>query len=176
MLIRPADLTDAPALAAVHVASWQWAYRGVVPDEYLDGLDVDRWRARWDRSLAAADPPRQVTLLAERAPEPPVGFIDLVPSRDDAADAGVGEVTSLYVEPHSWGVGVGHALLCAGVDVLREAGYRVATLWVLRDNGRARRFYERAGWARDGAAKDIVVGGSPMSEVRYRRALTGRTG
>jgi hypothetical protein len=46
-----------------------------------------------------------------------------------------------------------------------------ATLWVLQDNARARRFYSQAGWAADGAAKTDDVDGFPLLEVRYRRPL-----
>lgn len=46
-----------------------------------------------------------------------------------------------------------------------------ATLWVLEANARARRFYERKGWAVDGAAREEEVGGRRVTEVRYRRLL-----
>jgi GNAT superfamily N-acetyltransferase len=66
---------------------------------------------------------------------------------------------------------VGRALIAAAVDCLREHGFRSVTLWVLRDNERARLFYERAGWSPDGASKDDVVAGATVTEVRYRRDL-----
>jgi RimJ/RimL family protein N-acetyltransferase len=72
------------------------------------------------------------------------------------------------VTPSVWGTGVGRELMAVAVDRLREAGFRSATLWVLRDNERARRFYERAGWSPDGAEKDDVVAGATVTEVRYR--------
>jgi RimJ/RimL family protein N-acetyltransferase len=54
---------------------------------------------------------------------------------------------------------------------LREAGYRAAILWVLEDNPRARRFYEREGWELDGAAKEDDFLGVRVAEVRYRLTL-----
>jgi RimJ/RimL family protein N-acetyltransferase len=62
-------------------------------------------------------------------------------------------------------------LIAATVANLTGTGYRDATLWVLVDNARARRFYSRAGWAQDGAAKTDDRDGFPLFEVRYRRAL-----
>ncbi|MEU6929538.1 hypothetical protein AB0A05_10295 [Streptomyces sp. NPDC046374] len=40
MPIREAAPSDAAAVAAVHIRSWRAAYRGLVPDAYLDSLDV----------------------------------------------------------------------------------------------------------------------------------------
>lgn len=45
------------------------------------------------------------------------------------------------------------------------------TLWVLDSNERARRFYELAGFAPDGATKEEVMARTPVKEVRYRRVL-----
>jgi hypothetical protein len=44
--IRPATAEDAAGIAAVHVRSWQVAYRGQLPDALLDSLSVDQ-RTRW---------------------------------------------------------------------------------------------------------------------------------
>ena len=167
--IRPAVPADAAAIAAVHVGTWQVAYRGLLPDEHLDALDVARWRAGWQR-LLTGERPRSATLVAV-ADERVVGFVDVVPSRDDDAAPDTGEVTSIYVLPTGWGTGAGRALMAAAVESLRSEGFRAVTLWVLRDNERARRFYERAGWSLDSAAKDDVVAGAPVTEVRYRREL-----
>lgn len=46
-----------------------------------------------------------------------------------------------------------------------------ATLWVLTSNARARSFYERQGWADDGAVKAERRGTAVLEEVRYRRRL-----
>jgi GNAT superfamily N-acetyltransferase len=153
----------------VHVGTWQGAYRGLLPDEHLDALDVARWTAGWQR-LLTGERPRAAALVAV-ADERVVGFVDVVPSRDDDAAADTAEVTSIYVLPAAWGTGAGRALMAAAVDSSRSEGFRAATLWVLRGNERARRFYERAGWSVDGTEKDDVVAGVTVTEVRYRRDL-----
>ena len=154
------------------MATWQAAYRGLLPDAYLDALDAERWRAGWADVLATSDRPRAVTLVAGHRPEVVVGFVDVQPTRDrDADPASVGEVTSLYVRPDTWGNGVGRQLLSAAEETLRGHGFRDASLWVLEDNRPARRFYERAGWDVDGPRKDDVIAGSRVTEVRYRRRL-----
>jgi ribosomal protein S18 acetylase RimI-like enzyme len=172
MRIRPATIDDARALAAVHVASWQEAYRGLLPDDYLDQLEPGHRLAMWEQFLAATQWPRQGTLVAETGTGDVVGFASVCPTRDDdAVGPPTGELTGIYVDPARWGTGAGRALMTGAVDRLREAGFAQATLWVLRDNTRARRFYELAGWTPDGTEKDAVVAGVPVTEVRYRRDL-----
>ena len=56
----------------------------------------------------------------------------------------------------------------AGLDAMRAAGYRDAILYVLEDNPRARRFYEREGWALDGGTKRDEFLGVEVTELRYR--------
>ena len=131
-------------------------------------MDVARWTGGWQR-LLTEDRPRSATLVAVVADEV-VGFVDVVPARDDATPD-TGEVTSIYVLPSAWVTGAGRGLMAAAVDRMRSDGFRAATLWVLRDNERARRFYERAGWSVDGTEKDDVAAGRTVTEVRYRRSL-----
>jgi GNAT superfamily N-acetyltransferase len=110
-------------------------------------------------------------LVAERGANV-IGFASVGPSRDSDADAGVGEVYAVYVVPAEWSRGVGRRLLAESAEAMRGVGFREATLWVLRDNPRARRAYEAAGWALEGAEKeDVVLGDVRVTEVRYRIAL-----
>jgi GNAT superfamily N-acetyltransferase len=74
---------------------------------------------------------------------------------------------ALYVDPGSWGAGYGAALDAAVREDLGEHGFPDATLWVLEANERARRFYEREGWALDGGRRDHLG----ATAVRYRVAL-----
>lgn len=112
-----------------------------------------------------------MVLVAERQAGV-IGFASVGPSRDPGADESVGEVYAIYVVPEEWSRGVGRRLLSEAADAMREAGFREATLWVLDDNPRARRAYESAGWALDGAVKeDVVLDDVAITEVRYRTTL-----
>jgi len=168
--IRPAVPGDAAAVAAVHVASWQGAYRGVFPDDVLDGpeLAVNRLRG-WERLLGEPGP-RAVDLVAEDDGGQIVGLLHAGPTRDDDGP-GTAEVVAIYTSPDAWGTGAGRELMTAALDLLGRAGYADVTLWVLDSNDRARRFYERAGFAADGGSKEEALRGTPVREVRYRRAL-----
>ncbi|HXV73003.1 MAG TPA: GNAT family N-acetyltransferase [Acidimicrobiia bacterium] len=158
--VRRAVSEDADALADVHVTTWQTAYRGIFPDEFLDGLDREA-RRRWWRARVEEDTPVAVV------GRPAIGFC-LV---GDADEEGLGEVFAIYVHPDHWRRGHGHRLLRAGSDVLRDMGHERALLWVLRDNDRARRFYESQGWELGKPIRVEEIGGAQVTEVRYETDL-----
>jgi GNAT superfamily N-acetyltransferase len=159
------------AIAVVHVRSWQAAYRGLIPQDYLDGLDPASRRAQWDRVLARGGWPRAGVLVAE-VDEQVAGFAALGPARDEGEDpAQVAEIAAIYLAPEAWGTGGGRQLMGASLEALVLAGYRQVILWVLDSNERARRFYVANGWQPDGAAKVDARLGFPLAEVRYRRLL-----
>ena len=159
--IRPATPDDAEAIATVHVRAWQGAYRGLMPQDYLDRIDLIARVARWHEILAR---PSDV-FVAETADRTILGFTGLSPSRDEDGDpATTGEVQAIYLTPDAWGQGTGRQLMAAAVARLASKGYTRATLWVLGTNARARRFYEAAGWTTDGATKDDDRHGFPITE------------
>jgi RimJ/RimL family protein N-acetyltransferase len=167
--LRRATGDDAPAVAAMHVRAWQVAYRGIVPDAHLNGLDVATRAARYDFDATAPGAPE--TWIAVDGDEV-VGFVTVAPSRDEDLP-GLGEVRAVYVAPDRWRSGAGSALLAKAETLLADAGFNDALLWVLEDNARARSFYERAGWAPDGARKVVEIGGRQLAEVRYRKTVAG---
>jgi RimJ/RimL family protein N-acetyltransferase len=163
--VRPATLADAEAVARVHVQTWQGAYRHVFPTGRLAAISLERRAESW-RSTLREGP---ATFVAEADGEV-VGFASAGPC-GDADGEGRGELYALYVEPAHWGAGVGRELAAAADDALRALGFGEATLWVLEDNPRARRFYEAAGWRVDGTMRTGTHLGVETTEVRYRKAL-----
>ena len=61
--------------------------------------------------------------------------------------------------------------MATAVNIMTEAGFHQATLWVLHTNLRARHVYDAAKWRPDSAARQEEIGGVPINEVRYRRPL-----
>jgi ribosomal protein S18 acetylase RimI-like enzyme len=163
-LIRRAQPADAAAIADIHVRTWQAAYEHVFGAERLATLDTARREQRWRRSLEAGD---QVGFVAERDGIV-VGWATVGPSHEQGE---LGEVHGIYVAPEAWGTGAGPALIRTAVGELRAHGYGHAVLWVLADNPRARRFYEREGWRIDGARRTGEHLGIRTEEVRYRISL-----
>jgi GNAT superfamily N-acetyltransferase len=162
--VRHATADDADAIARVQERGWQRAYRHVFPVEQLDRggfIHPERWRARLE-----VPPPGWTTFVADDAGAV-VGFACVGPNRDGSA---TGELYAIYVDPERWANGVGGALIERAEARLAKE-YRVATLWVLEDNPRARAFYERHGWRADGAVTAEDRWGIRAPEVRYRKEL-----
>jgi GNAT superfamily N-acetyltransferase len=168
--VRVATVDDAVAIAAVHVRSWQNAYRGLLPDAYLDGLSVERRSDVWNRILSETDLPRTGTFVLQKGVEV-IGFVHVAPTRDDDLPAATGEVTGIYITPSEWRLGGGRQLMDAAKASLKAAGFTTAALWVLEANLSARAFYEREGWVPDGARKVDDRGELVLLEVRYCMTL-----
>ena len=171
MEIRRALASDASGVATVHVRSWQATHKGLLPADFLDPLDVEARKVVWQQTIAEADWPRSGTLVAVEANAHIIGFADVGHSRDADAGEHTGELAALYLLPTVWGTGVGRRLMAAALNVLRDAGYADAILWVIDSNERARRFCEAGGWHVDGATKDVAIAQTPLAEVRYRLGL-----
>lgn len=153
--IKPME-TDAETegKAYVHWRSWQEAYAGIVDPAYLAALTLEKCRKiarRWpDRILVAKD--------GERV----VGFVGYGPYRDGSLpDAG--EVIAIYVLKDYYGTGLGRRLMDAALEKLKE--FSRAALWVLEDNKRAIRFYEKRGFQPDGARQTLKLG-TEIAEIR----------
>jgi GNAT superfamily N-acetyltransferase len=167
--IRAAVPSDADAIAAVQIASWRSAYRGLVPDAFLDDMDAGE-RSRRLRSHLTAGRGGRRTYVAEIAGEV-VGFATAGECRDPDARARDGELYAIYVLAVRWRRGIGTALHAAAADGLRNDGCVEARLWVLEANAAARRFYERLGWLPDGSTEPHPFGAVELPIVRYRLGL-----
>lgn len=169
--LRRATLSDAEGIAHVQVHTWQIAYRGHIPDSYLDKLgdELDHRVERWRSHVSDSSINKTEIWVSERHLQV-VGFVALGPARD--ADALTGEIYAIYVLPDHWDEGRGRALFRHATDRLMSLGYESAILWVLESNQRARRFYEIAGWTVAGGTKiDTSHGGVELREVNYRVTL-----
>jgi len=166
--LRPARPDDADAVARVHVRTWQAAYRGLLPDAYLDSLREEERARRY--TFGSPDPRQPATIVAIDGENAIVGFATSAPARD-AERAGAGELAALHVDPDAWGRGIGRLLVAAARAQLVERGFDAAILWVLVGNDRAQRFYRADGWLPDGARRTEVVWGASVDEVRFFRRL-----
>ncbi len=117
---RPARPDDAEVLGRVHVRAWRAAYRGVMPDDYLDGLDESERAAMWARFFELAPADRRLTVVT--VDEEVVGFACFARCRD-AADDDVAELFAINRDPEHWGRGLGRELLSRVTDELVAFGY-----------------------------------------------------
>jgi len=106
---------------------------------------LERWRTATDRIFADPDD---------------LGFVAVAPPWLDA----------LYVRPAAWGTGVADRLHELAIEALRAEGVETARLWVLEENRRARRFYERHGWFADGSTREVPFPPHPI-DVGYSLVL-----
>ena len=146
--IRRAQLVDAEAIAAVHVAAWRESYAGLVPAEVLATLSVEDRAKLWRHILGAPDPRVQMVAFVSCAPDGVVvGFGSCGPQRSaELAGAGFGgEFHAIYVLRAAQHRGVGRALMNAMAHSLQGAGVQGGALWVLKSNQPARRFYDKLG-------------------------------
>ena len=165
MAIRLATSEDAQQIAAVHVQSWQAAYRGLLPDDFLAALSVERRIRQWQSILS--DPENAVPVY--EADSQVVGFVSYGRCRDqDLNQDKVGEIYAIYLLPDCWGKGYGAALMSEALTRLQEQGYQTVSLWVLESNERAVRFYEQFSFQPDGATKvENRPGGLDLHELRF---------
>ena len=169
ILIRSAVLEDSEGIAKVHTRSWQSAYRGILPDEWLDNLKWQDRKARWDRQL----PPKDFsTVMVAINPEKEIiGFASIGPTRDEDLDPEESfELYAIYLSPEYWKIGAGKKLLSAMLE--RIPSYiEQLTLWVLKNNQRGRAFYESQGFIADRSSKMADIGEHQYEEIRYRLEL-----
>lgn len=167
MDIRRATPEDADAMAILHVASWRAAYRGLVPDAFLDSLEVDRRAQRFREALSAQ---AEETYLAEEDGEL-LGILTIGGCRDEDVEPEItGEIWGIYLAPQHWRKGTGSRLCQYGERLLSQRGYRIATLWVFAGNAQARRFYEAMGYTADGTSQVRDFGAS-LEVIRYHKFL-----
>ncbi|MGE4353895.1 MAG: N-acetyltransferase family protein [Oscillospiraceae bacterium] len=142
----------------VYAQSWKSAYRGIVPQDYLDSIPEDRW----SKILLGELSNLWVVSDGKRI----IGSSTYAPARDEKY-GGWGEIISIYLLPEYFHQGIGTKLLRASMNGLFTMGYGSLYLWVLEDNCSAHRFYEKSGFRFNGDIMQSVIGGKPLNEARY---------
>jgi ribosomal protein S18 acetylase RimI-like enzyme len=139
---RRATPADAPAIARVRIDSWRTTYRGLIPDAYLDGMQLDPSIAMWDRVLSAAQ--ATVSIFVATHDDEVIGFAagNRLKEPREGLDA---EITAIYLRREYQRVGLGHRLCGLVVDAQRAQGATGMIVWVISGNRAARKFYEQLG-------------------------------
>jgi ribosomal protein S18 acetylase RimI-like enzyme len=164
VLILPAGPADAEELARVHVRAWRETYRGLLPDAYLARMSEADFTRRFRRALTFPGP-NDVTLVAASR-EGLIGYVQGGPSR--ARVEHEAEVATLYIVGRAHGLGIGKRLLSGAARALAAQGAQSLAISVLRDNVRARGFYEHLGGEAESPTLERGPGGALLHEVVYR--------
>lgn len=155
--ICPAD--DRYAISRIYEESWKYAYKGIIPQAYLESIPAGQWASKLDQegvgSLVAVEDGKLI------------GTSSFCKSRW-ADFCEFGEIISIYFLPQYMGRGYGRELLFAVVKELQKLGFEDIFLWVLEENGRARKFYERCGFIATENDMEHKIGGKKLREIQYR--------
>lgn len=173
--VRVAWADDAPAIAEVQVKAWRRVYAGLLPSDVLESLDPAQFAAAWQESLSKPKDARNRVLVAlER--NTVRGFAITSPSEDPDADpVADGEVSELTVDPDHVRHGHGSRLLQACADTLRADRFRRAVTWLNSTDDTLREFLTTAGWAPDGAHRELDLRGDGEVLVKQVRLHTDLT-
>jgi L-amino acid N-acyltransferase YncA len=164
MKIEPATLNDCPAIAQIHVQSWQQAYKDLLPKDYLATLSIKERENMWRKTLQAGSP----HLLVARVEDEIQGFIAFGSSRDRDAKQDCAEIWATYLAPSAWSKGFGKRMLLGIKDALRQQGFKTLSLWAILGNERAGKFYLNAGFsAEPESIQSFPMGGVELQEIRY---------
>jgi GNAT superfamily N-acetyltransferase len=163
MKIRLAKADDATAISIVHIDSWRSSYRGIVPDQVLDGLDYVRNGIRW-RDMLANLGEMKCFFVAENDDGRIVGFAIGGPNREENTGYN-GELYAIYLQKGFQGQGIGKMLVSKVAEWLALHKYSSMLVWVLEKNP-AKYFYEALG-ALPVGRKRIIIGDAPLDELSY---------
>lgn len=167
-IIRFASVSDAKAIASVHVASWKVIYRGHIPEKILDHLSVNDREDLW---LSLLNNKAKVLVLEEQEQQI-IGFVSFCSARDQDIDSSsVAEITAIYLNPNKWRKGFGKLLLEAAIEEITKDGYKNIYAWVLDSNIQARNFYENLGFISHNETKLEHEGDYTLSEIRYWKSI-----
>jgi ribosomal protein S18 acetylase RimI-like enzyme len=163
--IRRATPSDAPAIARVHVDSWRSTYQGLLADDFLQNLSMERRTQFWAETLSNPLHPAFLFVAEETETGEIIGFVSGRPEPESNPEY-TGEVGAIYLLKQAQGRGTGRELLQAAAGELIQRGHLSMLLWVLRDNTTARKFYEAMGgqYLRE---KSIEIGSQTLLEVAY---------
>lgn len=161
--IRAANQGDVPAIAKVHIQSWQEAYKDLIPEDYLDNLDskLNERVEMWNHILAN---PKRWAWVAEGS-NGIVGFVLFGPPRDPDREDHI-ELGAIYLLESEQNKGIGFSLLSAGFNKMKSLGYKKAYCWVLEGNPTIK-FYERSGAKFSNQVKQDEIGGQIFNELAY---------
>ena len=163
VLIRPAALSDAEAIATIHVNAWKQTYHGLMPDSVLDNLSIERRTDQWKTILANPKDEYYLTFVAEKNANV-VGFANYGKEREGDPQY-LGELYSIYLLKDFQGQGIGRSLMQKTVEGLLALEIESMLVWVLAENP-YREFCKRLGgvFLRN---KTVEVGGAALKEQAY---------
>lgn len=160
--IVKAKTSDAVVLSKIHQKSWKSAYRGLVPDVYLNELRSDYWTRPFELWLSKGLMSAGMLFVDGEVK----GCVVYGASRSESRST-FGEIVSLYMLPGECGKGYGGELLKYAMEELLKENYDGIYVSVFSGNLKARRFYQRNGFKNSGECDIVNIGGSLLKVKIY---------
>lgn len=154
-------------MGSVHSISWKKAYRGIIPDTIIDDFTQEK-RAAIFSDVVDTHPEEYYLFKVNGVP---AGIASLSKSHEDNAPNYIGEIYSIYFHPNFWETSATQKGLEFCIERLKSLGYKQITIWVLKDNIRACRFYEKNGFAIDEGFEQKIQIGKTLTEIRYSKKV-----
>lgn len=161
-LIRSAAEEDAETISKIYAASWKGAYQGIVPQTFLDQLKDTFWVAAFQEWLGHST--MQAQILFDK--DIPIGCAAWGKAREERYD-GWAEIVSFYLLPSYFGRGFARRLMDSVLEEIKKEGYHSVYLWVLKENGRAKRFYEKIGFRSGGKEITTTIDNEVLTDISY---------
>ncbi len=164
MIIRKAEKKDIESIAKIGIATWRDAYKEIISDDYLSSLSVEKRIAKFSEIFENPENFEEKFFVAE-ADDAIIGFAICGKIRENLQDI-KGELYAIYVLPQFQKSGAGKALLACVNNFLKSQELWPMLVYVLKDNLKARKFYEKTG-GKIVAEKIITIGNQELIEIGY---------
>ena len=110
---------DAAAMSYIHAHAWQDSYKGLLPQDYLDGITDDRWIKMITSGLETGSMQGWLLFVDERAAACACAGKSRAANYEDDL-----ELISIYCLSDYWGIGCGHALFQVVTAYAKEHGFK----------------------------------------------------
>jgi len=165
MIIRPMRVEDVAGIARVHASTWQTTYRGIIPDDYLDAIQIEEWRERWLPTLTTPAPSTFGHVAENEENGEIAGFVHGGTTRYPELPYR-GELYAIYILKIYQKLGLGRRLMQALARDLLTADLPEMLLWVFETNHASRLFYEALG-GQYAKMNTFEIGGTSVNECAY---------
>ena len=140
-IIRKIRREDVPGLNHVVTVAWNEAYKGIVPDEFLEELKRNE-KERTEKGLSKFND--DYTTLILEVDNEVVGFSHYATANQERFPE-CGEIRALYIIGKYKGHGFGRKLVEESIKELKKMGFNKMIICCLRDNLPANEFYKHIG-------------------------------
>ena len=159
-IVKP-EINDSLEIAKLIKNAWNSAYRGIISDEYLENMDVEKISKSWNKGIESD----KDNIYVYRENNQIKGVIRFGKT-EDLFLKNTGEVFVLYVKPEEKRKGIGTILLEFAKNKFMEAGYDKMIIWCLKGNKQGSNFYKKHGGEKI-KERDYIVGGIKVREEGY---------